>query len=93
MKIWCSIDQYHILNNIWKTLDEWCHNSKKKWKKHLAAHMRDEKGYKKHLFTFKKTFPDFMYRSPDNSKPFSPIKEVGEVKYSGVRQEKQEEKP
>jgi hypothetical protein len=55
--------------------------------------MRDEKGYKKHLFTFKKTFPDFMYRSPDNSKPFSPIKEVGEVKYSGVRQEKQEEKP
>jgi hypothetical protein len=34
-----------------------------------------------------------MYRSPDNSKPFNPIKEVGEVKYSGVRQEKQEEKP
>jgi len=51
------------------------------------------KRYRKHLFTFKKTFPDFMYRSPDNSKPFNPIKEVGEVKYSGVRQEKQEEKP
>jgi hypothetical protein len=61
--------------------------------KNLTTHMRYEEGYKKHLFTFKKAFLDFMYRSPNNSKPFSPSKEVGEVKYSGVTQKKQEKEP
>ncbi len=83
-----SHTKQHMENSRWMVP-----HFKKEMQKHLAAHMRDEKGYRKHLFTFKKTFPDFMYRSPDNSKPFNPIKEVGEVKYSGVRQEKQEEKP
>jgi hypothetical protein len=66
---------------------------KKEMQKNLATHMRDEEGYKRHLSTFKKTFLDFMYRSPNNSKPFSPTKEEGEVKYNGSTQEKQEEKP
>jgi hypothetical protein len=34
-----------------------------------------------------------MYRSPNNSKPFSPTKEVEEVKYSGATHEKQEKEP
>jgi hypothetical protein len=66
---------------------------KKEMQKNLATHMRDEEGYKRHLSTFKKTFLDFMYRCLNNSKPFRPAKEVGEVKYSGTTQEKQEEEP
>jgi hypothetical protein len=44
---------------------------KKEMQKNLATHMSDEEGYRRHLSTFKKAFLDFMYRSLDNSKPFT----------------------
>jgi hypothetical protein len=41
--------------------------------------MRNEEGYKRYLYAFKKTFPGFMYRNIDSSQPFNPVEEVKEV--------------
>ncbi len=59
--------------------------------KNLAAHKKDEETYKRHLSSFKKTFPTFIYRSPNNSKPFNPIEEVEDVECNGTTKEKHEE--
>ncbi len=44
-----------------------------------------------YVLIFKKVFSNFIYKSLYSSKPFSPIKEVGES--NGEAQEKQEEEP
>jgi len=41
--------------------------------KNLAMHRRDEDTYKQHLSAFKKTFPDFIYQSPNSLEPSSSI--------------------
>jgi hypothetical protein len=56
--------------------------------KNLAAHKKDEERYRRYLSTFKKTFPNFIYRSLDSSKPYNPTKEARKVEYIGATQEK-----
>jgi hypothetical protein len=55
--------------------------------KNLIAHRRDEVAYRRHLSTFKKTFPEFIYQSPYSLELSSLVEEVEEVKYSGVVKE------
>jgi hypothetical protein len=50
----------------------------------LAAHRKDEVAYKKHLSSFKKDFPNFIYCCPNNIELSSLVHEVEEVEYSGV---------
>ncbi len=47
--------------------------------KNLFTHMRDEEGYKKYLYAFKKTFSNVMYKNVNNSHPFNPVEEAKEV--------------
>jgi hypothetical protein len=35
--------------------------------KNMATHKKDDETYKRHLSTFKKTFPTFIYHSPSSS--------------------------
>ncbi len=55
--------------------------------KKLAAHKRDEEEYRRYLLAFKKQIPNFISKSPNNSKPFSLVKEAKEIKYNGMAQE------
>jgi hypothetical protein len=59
----------------------------------LATHKRDEVAYRRHLFAFKKTFPDFIYYSLDITWPSNLVQEVEEVKYNGVVKNIQQEEP
>ncbi len=52
--------------------------------KNLIAHKKDEDRYRRHLFAFKKAFPNFMYINPNSSKLASPLDEINKAKYSGV---------
>jgi hypothetical protein len=54
---------------------------------------RDEVAYRRHLFDFKKAFPNFIYCNPDSSKPFNVIPKVEEAKCIATFKEKQPEKP
>jgi hypothetical protein len=45
------------------------------------------------MFAFKKAFPNFMYMSPNSSKPFILVHEVEEVECSGAMHEEKEEEP
>jgi hypothetical protein len=51
--------------------DEWWELVKVQFKeeiyKNLATHKKDEDRYKRHLFAFKKAFPNFKYNSPYSS--------------------------
>jgi hypothetical protein len=40
--------------------------------------------YKRHLSTFKKAFPNYIYNSLDSSEPLSLAKEVFGAEYSGT---------
>ncbi len=42
----------------------------------FATNKNDEDSYKRHLFVFKKAFPNFMYNSPYSSKLSSPVHEA-----------------
>jgi hypothetical protein len=59
--------------------------------KNLDEHKKDENMYKRHLFTFKKAFPKFMYDSPNSLELSSLVWEAEEVVCSGVAHEQQEE--
>lgn len=56
-------------------------------------HRRDEDTYKQHLSAFKKTFPDFIYQSPNSLEPSSSIQEVEEVDRNGIIKEKETKEP
>jgi hypothetical protein len=47
--------------------------------KNLVAHEKDEDMYRRHLFAFKKAFPNFIYNSLDNSEPLNLTKEVSRI--------------
>ncbi len=66
------------------------HSSRRKCRKTWLHTKRMEK-YKKHLSTFKKAFPTFIYHSPNNLEPFNPIQEVEDVACNGTTKEKHEE--
>ncbi len=57
--------------------------------KKIGYNRRDEVAYRRHLFTFKKAFPNFIYRNLDNSKLFSVIPKVKETKCTTTIKEKQ----
>ncbi len=59
----------------------------------MVAHKRDEVAYRRHLFAFKKAFPNFICYSLDSTWPSSTLQEVEEVKYCGVVENIQQEKP
>jgi hypothetical protein len=40
------------------------------------------------MSTFKKVYPNFIYKSPYSSKPFSPTQEAGQPMCNGKAQEK-----
>jgi hypothetical protein len=61
--------------------------------KNLVAHRRDEATCRRHLSTFKKAFPNFIYCNLDSIKPSSPILEVEEVEYNGTIKDTQQEEP
>ncbi len=61
--------------------------------KNLDTHKKDEEGYKRQFFAFKKKILDFMYKSLDSSKPFSSVHEAKEVECNGTSHEQQEEEP
>jgi len=67
--------------------------SKKKCKKTLVAHRRDKATYRRHLSTFKKAFPNFIYCSSDSTKPFNPVFVVEEVECNGTIKDTHKEKP
>jgi hypothetical protein len=41
--------------------------------KNLVAHRRDEAGYRRYLFAFKKDFLNFIYRIPNSLELSSPV--------------------
>jgi hypothetical protein len=57
--------------------------------KNFSCNRRDEVVYRRHLFAFKKAFPNFIYCYLDNSKPFSVIPKVEETKCTTIVKEKQ----
>jgi len=59
----------------------------------LAAHRRDKATYRRHLSTFKKAFPNFIYCSSDSTKPFSPVLAMEEVECNGIIKDTHQEKP
>jgi hypothetical protein len=59
--------------------------------KNLATHKRDEVAYKRHLSTFKKAFPNFIYRSLNNIGLSSLEKKEDEVEYNGAVKDIQQE--
>jgi hypothetical protein len=59
----------------------------------LVAHRRDEAACRKHLFAFKKVFPNFIYCNLDSIKPSSLILKVEEVEYNGTIKDTQQEEP
>ncbi len=59
----------------------------------MATHRSDETTYKKHLSTFKKAFPNFIYCNSNSTKPSSLVLEVEEVEYSGSIKYTQQEEP
>jgi hypothetical protein len=61
--------------------------------KNLIAHRKNEEAYRKHLSTFKKAFLTFLYCSPNNSKPSSPIHELEDIECIGIIKEKHENEP
>ncbi len=65
----------------WELAKAWF---QEKMQKILAAHRKDEVAYKKHLSSFKKDFPNFIYCCPNNIELSSLVHEVEEVEYSGV---------
>jgi hypothetical protein len=50
----------------------------------LATHKRDQEEYKKYMLAFKKIFPNFIYKSSNNSEPFSLVEEAKEIKSNGM---------
>lgn len=52
--------------------------------KNLVTRRKDEDMYKRHLSTFKKAFPNYIYNSLDSSEPLSLAKEVFGAEYSGT---------
>ncbi len=53
--------------------------------KKLVTHGKDEDMYKRHLFVFKKAFPNFIYNNfLDSLELLSPSKEVDGAEYSGT---------
>jgi hypothetical protein len=54
---------------------------------------RDEVVYRRHLFSFKKAFRDFIYHNPSSSKLSSAIPKVEKAKCTGVVKEKQPKEP
>jgi hypothetical protein len=61
--------------------------------KKLATHKRDEVAYRRHLFTFKKTFPNFIYHILNNIRSSNLIQEEEEVEYNGVSKDIQQKEP
>ncbi len=59
----------------------------------MATHRKDEDGYKRHMYAFKKAFLDFMYKSLNSLEPSSPTYEVKKVGCSGVAHEEHEKEP
>jgi hypothetical protein len=57
--------------------------------KKIGCNRRDEVVYRRHVFAFKKAFSDFIYRNLDNSKSFSVIPKVEEIKCTTTIKEKQ----
>jgi hypothetical protein len=47
--------------------------------------------YKRHLSTFKRAFPKFIYNNLDSSETFSPLEEEEGAKYSGATCQQREE--
>jgi hypothetical protein len=77
-------------------LDEWWLvevQFKEEMYKNLVAHKKDEFKYKRHLFAFKKAFPNFMYKNSNNLELSNPVHEAKEAKCSGAAHEQQEEEP
>jgi hypothetical protein len=68
--------------------DEWWElvevQFKKEMYKNLDAQRKDEDMYKRHLSTFKKAFPNFIYSSLDSSEPSSPTTKAKGAKYIGT---------
>jgi hypothetical protein len=56
----------------------------KKMHKIFATHKRDEVAYRRHLFAFKKAFPNFIYRNLNNIGPSSLVQQEEEVEYNGA---------
>jgi hypothetical protein len=61
--------------------------------KNLDEDKKDENMYKRHLFTFKKAFPNFMYNNLNSLKLSSFVWEAKEPECGGVAHEHQEETP
>ncbi len=61
--------------------------------KKFGCDRRDEVVYRRHLFAFKKAFPDFIYHNPKSSKLFSVIPQVEKVKCIATFKEKQPKEP
>ncbi len=61
--------------------------------KNLATHKRGEATYRKHLSAFKKTFPYFIYCTPNSTRPSSLVHEVEEAKYNGAIEDIHQEEP
>ncbi len=64
---------------------------KKEMYKNLDAQRKDEDMYERHFSTFKKAFPNFIYKSLDSSEPSSPPEEAEGSKQSGATCQQQEE--
>jgi len=70
------------LNECWELVEAQFFLNEKK----IITHKRDEEGYKRYLLAFKKVFPNFIYKSSNNSKP-NLVEEAKEIKSNRVAKE------
>jgi hypothetical protein len=71
------MEDYNVVLHAWWELVEV--QFKEQMYKNLTTRKKDEDRYKRHLFAFKKAFPNFMYINPNSLEPASPTYETNKA--------------